>query len=38
MNIQKLNREAVEKLIDFISVGKRKKGSGDIPIEIHWNF
>lgn len=37
-NLSYLNREIVETLIDFIYVGKRIKGTKEIPIEIHWNF
>ena len=33
-----LNREMVELLIDYISVGKRIPGTRDVPVEIHWNF
>ena len=38
INLEHLNREMVEILIDYISVGKRIKGTTDVPIEIHWNF
>lgn len=37
-NLSYLNREIVETLIDYIYVGKRIKGTKEIPIEIHWNF
>ncbi len=37
-NLKHLNREMVEVLIDYISVGKRIPGTRSIPIEIHWNF
>lgn len=37
-NIEHLTREMVEILIDHITIGKRIKGTQDIPIEIHWNF
>jgi len=37
-NIKHLNREMVEILIDYISVGKRIPKTNNIPIEIHWNF
>ena len=37
-NLKHLTREMVEILIDYISVGKRIKGTTDVPIEIHWNF
>ena len=36
--LRHLNREIVETLIDYISIGKRIPGSQDVPIEIHWNF
>lgn len=37
-NLKHLNREIVELLIDYISVGKRIPKTRDVPIEIHWNF
>lgn len=37
-HIDHLNREMVEILIDYISVGKRIPGTRNVPIEIHWNF
>lgn len=37
-NLEHLDRETVEKLIDYILVGKRISGTNDTPIEIHWNF
>ncbi|MCD8326304.1 MAG: recombinase family protein [Lachnospiraceae bacterium] len=37
-NMEHLNREMVEMLIDYISVGKRIPGTQRTPIEIHWNF
>lgn len=37
-NLEHLNREIVEALIDYISVGKRIPKTRDVPIEIHWNF
>ena len=37
-NLEHLNREMVEILIDYISVGKRIPKTKDVPIEIHWNF
>lgn len=37
-NLKHLNREMVEILIDYISVGKRIPGTRSVPIEIHWNF
>ena len=33
-----LNREIVETLIDYVSIGKRIPGTRNVPIEIHWNF
>lgn len=38
INLKHLNREIVEILIDYISVGKRIPKTNDVPIEIHWNF
>ena len=37
-NLEQLDRETVEKLIDYILVGKRIPGTREVPIEIHWNF
>ena len=37
-SLEKLDRETVDKMIDYISVGKRIPGTKDVPIEIHWNF
>ena len=37
-NLEHLNREIVEKLIDYISVSNRIPGTREVPIEIHWNF
>lgn len=37
-NCKHLNREMVETLIDYVSVGKRIPGTRNVPIEIHWNF
>lgn len=37
-NMEHLNRETVETLIDYVSVGKRIPKTRDVPIEIHWNF
>ena len=37
-NLKHLNREMMEVLIDYISVGKRIPGTRSVPIEIHWNF
>ena len=37
-DIDCLDRETVQKLIDYICIGKRIEGSRDVPIEIHWNF
>ena len=37
-NIEHLDRETVEKLIDYILVGKRNQETKEIPVEIHWNF
>ena len=38
INVDHLTREMVITFIDHIRVGKRIKGTKDIPIEIHWNF
>ncbi len=38
INIDHLTREIVVALIDHIRVGKRIKGTKEVPIEIHWNF
>jgi len=37
-NLSHLTREIVETLIDYVSIGKRIKGTRDVPVEIHWNF
>ncbi len=37
-NLKHLNREIVDKLIDYITVGKRIPSAKEVPIEIHWNF
>ncbi|MBQ2743753.1 MAG: DUF4368 domain-containing protein, partial [Oscillospiraceae bacterium] len=37
-NIEHLTRGMVEILIDYIIVGRRRKGEKYPPIEIHWNF
>ena len=37
-HLEHLNREIVETLIDYISVGKRIPGTRNVPIEIHWKF
>lgn len=33
-----LTHETVEWLVDYISIGKRDPDTGNVPIEIHWNF
>lgn len=38
VNVEHLTRQMVEQLIDYIEVGKREKGSPEVPIVIHWNF
>ncbi len=38
LNMEHLNREAVQALIDYIEVGKRIPGKRERPIIIHWNF
>ena len=35
---ERLTREMVEALIDYVCVGKRIPGTKDVPIEIHWSF
>lgn len=35
---ERLTREMVESLIDFIRVGRRIPGTREVPLEIHWNF
>lgn len=37
-NLEKLDRETVDKLIDYIEVGKRIPGTRKVPVDIHWNF
>ena len=37
-NLKHLNREIVDKLIDYITVGKKIPSTKEVPIEIHWNF
>lgn len=37
-NIETLDRETVEKLIDYILVGKKDEITKEVPVEIHWNF
>jgi len=37
-NIDKLTREMVEELIDYIEIGRRYEKSIDRPINIYWNF
>ncbi len=37
-NLELLNREIIERLINYISVGRRIPGTRNVPIEIHWNF
>ena len=37
-NLEKLDRETVDKLIDYIEVGKRIPGTRNVPVNIHWNF
>ena len=37
-NLEHLNREMVEALINYITVGKRNLGEKDPSVEIHWNF
>lgn len=37
-NLEHLDRETVEKLIDYILVGKKDPETKEVPVEIHWNF
>jgi hypothetical protein len=37
-NVERLERVMVEKLIDFVEVGKRDKITKQVPMTIHWNF
>ncbi len=37
-NLGHLDRETVEKLIDYILVGKKDPVTKEVPVEIHWNF
>ncbi len=37
-SLEKLDRETVDKLIDYLSVGKRIPGTRNVPVEIHWSF
>ena len=37
-NLEHLNREMVDVLIDYITVGRRNKETRQVPVEIHWNF
>ena len=37
-NLEHLDRETVEKLIDYILVGKKDPVTKEVPVEIHWNF
>lgn len=37
-NLEDLDRETVEKLIDYILVGKKDPVTKEVPVEIHWNF
>ena len=38
IKLERLNRETVDTLIEFISVGKRIPGTREVPVEIHWDF
>jgi len=37
-NIEHLDRETLDKLIDYILVGKKDPVTKEVPVEIHWNF
>ncbi len=36
--LEHLTREAVDVLIDHVAVGRRVRGTRDVPVEIYWNF
>jgi len=38
LTVSNLERIMVEKLIDYIKVGKRSKDTKLVPVEIYWNF
>lgn len=38
LNPERLSREYIETMLDYILVDKRISGSCEVPIEIHWNF
>lgn len=38
LEIERLNRETVDKLIDKIHIGKRDPDTNQVLVEIHWNF
>lgn len=38
ISFEHLERPTVEKMIDYILVGKKNPETKEIPIEIHWNF
>lgn len=37
-NVEKLTREIVDTMIDYIEVGKRIPGTKERPVNIYWNF
>ncbi len=37
-NVEKITREIVDTMIDYIEVGKRIPGTRERPINIYWNF
>ncbi len=37
-NVEKLTREIVDIMIDYIEVGKRIPGTKERPVNIYWNF
>lgn len=37
-SLTRLTREDVDSLIDFILVGKKNPATGELPLEIHWDF
>lgn len=36
--LTRLNRETVDFMIESVTIGRRIRGTRDVPIEIHWNF
>ncbi len=38
IDLKALDRIMIEKLVEYITIGKREKGTKEIVAEIHWNF